>query len=227
MANPYEWTQDGRERRYDPREQQARRAEEDRRRGFEAEAAQLGRDVGRDWRRLSHGVRHAFEDERAPDERDPRRGGGMFGGQDRPSSLFSHDDGLSARPVGPNRGKGPRDYVRGDDRILEEACDRLSHDGRLDAREIELKVEAGEVTLNGQVKSREDKRRAEDLVERVSGVKHLQNNLRVRPPPQPAQPPAPPKVQPGVQPASMATGEEDPPQPPGARIAPPPTPRPH
>jgi hypothetical protein len=38
------------------------------------------------------------------------------------------------------------------------------------------------VTLNGQVSSRQDKRRAEDLAELISGVKHLQNNLRVRQP---------------------------------------------
>jgi osmotically-inducible protein OsmY len=34
------------------------------------------------------------------------------------------------------------------------------------------------VTLSGRVRTREDKRRAEDLAERVSGVTHVQNNLR-------------------------------------------------
>ncbi len=41
-------------------------------------------------------------------------------------------------------------------------------------------MSGGEVTLNGTVTSREQKRRAEDLVEDLSGVKHVQNNLRVR-----------------------------------------------
>jgi len=159
-------------------------------RSFEEEARHAGQAVGRGWQRLKQGMRHAFEDRPAyeRDERfDERRGGGMFGGQDRTSSLFSHDDGLGGRRVGEHRGKGPRGYVRGDDRILEEVSDRLSDDPRLDASDIEVKVEAGEVTLNGQVKAREDKRRAEDIAESVSGVKHLQNNIRVRPPERPAE----------------------------------------
>ncbi|GLQ54744.1 hypothetical protein GCM10010862_20030 [Devosia nitrariae] len=35
------------------------------------------------------------------------------------------------------------------------------------------------MTLNGSVHSREDKRRAEDLADDVSGVRNVQNNLRV------------------------------------------------
>ena len=34
--------------------------------------------------------------------------------------------------------------------------------------------------MNGTVSRREDKRRAEDIVEDISGVKHVQNNLRVQ-----------------------------------------------
>ena len=37
----------------------------------------------------------------------------------------------------------------------------------------------GEVTLSGTVNSRLEKRRAEDVADDVSGVKHVQNNLRV------------------------------------------------
>ncbi|MGZ3275969.1 MAG: BON domain-containing protein [Caulobacteraceae bacterium] len=37
------------------------------------------------------------------------------------------------------------------------------------------------MTLSGTVLRREDKRRAEDLAEQVSGVTHVQNNLRVKP----------------------------------------------
>jgi len=42
-----------------------------------------------------------------------------------------------------------------------------------------VSVSSGEVTLDGTVPSREHKRRAEDLVDSLSGVKHVQNNLRV------------------------------------------------
>jgi hypothetical protein len=156
-------------------------------RSFEAEAARVKQGIERGWRRFSHGVRQAFEEERGPAERDPRRGGGMFGGEDRSTSLFSHDDGLGGRRLGPHRGKGPTGYIRSDGRILDDISDRLSDDDRLDASDIEVKVEAGEVTLNGHVASREDKRRAEDLAESVSGVRHLQNNLRVRAPERPAE----------------------------------------
>jgi osmotically-inducible protein OsmY len=39
-------------------------------------------------------------------------------------------------------------------------------------------VKEGEVTLAGKVFDRTDKRLAEDVAESVSGVKHVQNNLR-------------------------------------------------
>ncbi len=39
---------------------------------------------------------------------------------------------------------------------------------------------AAEVTLSGVVASRDDKRRAEMLAERVSGVDDVQNNIKVR-----------------------------------------------
>lgn len=79
-----------------------------------------------------------------------------------------------------NRGRGPRGYTRSDERIREDVSDRLSDDWRVDASEIEVKVDGGEVTLSGTVNSRDDKRRAEDIAEQCSGVKHVQNNLRVQ-----------------------------------------------
>ncbi len=79
------------------------------------------------------------------------------------------------------RKRGPRGYTRSDDRIKEDVSDRLS-EGWLDASDIEVQVAAGEVTLNGHVDSRSAKRRAEDLTDSVSGVRHVQNNLRVRDP---------------------------------------------
>lgn len=80
-----------------------------------------------------------------------------------------------------HRGRGPRGYKRSDDRINEDVHDRLTDDWMLDASDIEVSVADGEVTLNGTVESREDKRRAEDIVDDISGVTHVQNNLRVRP----------------------------------------------
>ena len=42
-----------------------------------------------------------------------------------------------------------------------------------------MQVQNREVTLTGTVRDRNEKRRAEDLAESVSGVSHVQNNLRV------------------------------------------------
>ncbi|MGK9287195.1 BON domain-containing protein, partial [Sinorhizobium meliloti] len=79
------------------------------------------------------------------------------------------------------RGRGPKGYQRSDERIREDVCDRLSDDRSVDASEIEVRVSNCEVTLSGTVDSREQKRRAEDCAEEVSGVKNVQNNLRVSP----------------------------------------------
>jgi len=50
----------------------------------------------------------------------------------------------------------------------------------LDAGEIEVQVKNGEVTLSGTVSDRLAKRHAEDMIERVSGVRDVQNNIRVK-----------------------------------------------
>ena len=42
-----------------------------------------------------------------------------------------------------------------------------------------MQVKDGEVTLSGTVDDRQQKRHAEDVADAVSGVKHVQNNLRV------------------------------------------------
>jgi osmotically-inducible protein OsmY len=80
-----------------------------------------------------------------------------------------------------HRGRGPKGYKRSDGRIEEDVNDRLTDDPYLDASDIEVSVKDGEVTLSGLVGRREDKRRAEDLAELVSGVGNVQNNLRVKP----------------------------------------------
>jgi osmotically-inducible protein OsmY len=84
--------------------------------------------------------------------------------------------------VGPNYvGRGPRGYQRTDERIREEVCDRLTEDPRIDASDIEVHMKGGELTLSGSVRTREEKRFTEDLVERITGVREVNNHLRVRP----------------------------------------------
>lgn len=77
-----------------------------------------------------------------------------------------------------HRGRGPKNYARSDERIREDVNDRLTEDVWLNASEIDVAVEQGEVTLSGTVEDRRAKRRAEDCVDTISGVKHVQNNLR-------------------------------------------------
>lgn len=77
------------------------------------------------------------------------------------------------------RGRGPRGYQRSDERIREDVCECLMDDDHLDASDIEVKVQSCEVTLSGTVNSRWEKRRAEDLVEMLSAVQDVHNELRV------------------------------------------------
>jgi osmotically-inducible protein OsmY len=84
------------------------------------------------------------------------------------------------REAGLHRGRGPKGYQRSDARILEDVNDRLTEDPHIDASEIDVRVENREVTLSGTVNSRFEKRHAEDIAESVSGVTHVQNNLRIQ-----------------------------------------------
>ena len=79
----------------------------------------------------------------------------------------------------PYAGRGPKNYQRSDDRVREEICDCMTDDPMLDASEITVAVSKGEVMLSGTVPSREQKRRAEDVAERISGVKDVTNQLRI------------------------------------------------
>jgi osmotically-inducible protein OsmY len=57
---------------------------------------------------------------------------------------------------------------------------RLSDDSYVDASEINVKVEGSQVTLTGTVRDREQKRRAEDIIESISGVRDVDNHLKVK-----------------------------------------------
>ncbi len=81
---------------------------------------------------------------------------------------------------GPNRGHGPEGYKRSDERIQEDVHERLTQHGWLDARNIRVSVENGEVTLEGHVNSRDAKRMAEDTTEDIFGVQQVHNRLRVQ-----------------------------------------------
>ena len=97
---------------------------------------------------------------------------------DEVASWFGDHDAERRREMD-HRGRGPANYERTPERLLEDACERLTLDPRVDARNINVTATESEITLDGTVDSRAAKRRAEDCVHDISGVKHVQNNLRI------------------------------------------------
>lgn len=77
-------------------------------------------------------------------------------------------------------GKGPKGYKRSDDRIKEDVCETLARDPRIDASDIEVNVENAMVTLSGTVDNREAKRAAEMVIENLSGVDDVKNDIKVK-----------------------------------------------
>jgi len=128
------------------------------------------------------------------DERSHRthRGEGVAGDRgwlnrasDEVSSWFGDEDAERRRrmdksQMGEHRGRGPKGYRRSDERIKEDINDRLTDHAYLDATDVVVVVKEAEVTLDGTVNHRAEKRLAEDVAESVSGVRHVQNNLRVK-----------------------------------------------
>ncbi len=76
------------------------------------------------------------------------------------------------------QGRGPKGYQRSDERIREDICEALD-DGAADAREVEVSVSGGHVTLTGTVPSRRDKRSIEDVADGIRGVHDISNNVRI------------------------------------------------
>jgi hypothetical protein len=95
-------------------------------------------------------------------------------------SRFGETYGGPARTRGRFTGRGPKGYGRSDARIREDVSDRLELHGEIDASEIEVRVESGEVTLEGTVSDRLTRRLAEDIVEDSPGVKQVHNRIRVQ-----------------------------------------------
>jgi hypothetical protein len=98
------------------------------------------------------------------------------------SRVGRESGGWSANVRGGYAGRGPKGYTRTDERIREDVCDRLSWSDEVDATEIIVRVQNGEVTLEGRVETRHMKRLAEDIAEDVYGVVDVHNTLRVTKP---------------------------------------------
>jgi hypothetical protein len=108
------------------------------------------RDYGRDWRR-------GGREERGPMER------------------FGEKLKEGVRKL---TGRGPKGYRRSDDRIRDDVSEQIARSW-VNAENVEVKVESGEVTLTGFVESREEKRAIEDIADDVFGVDEVHNHLRL------------------------------------------------
>lgn len=87
--------------------------------------------------------------------------------------------GSSIGGLGQYSGRGPKGYQRSDDRIREDVCETLTMHPQIDASEVEVRVQGGDVTLTGSVGDRGQKRYAEDALDGIAGVKEVNNQLRV------------------------------------------------
>jgi hypothetical protein len=128
-------------------------------------------------------------------QREPEDARGTFGGTPYDGGVFTpasygggaefysvtgmYENPLLEREHPKHKGKGPKGYKRSDERIHDEICERLTHHPLIDASTMDVYVKDGEVTLSGEVIDRNMKHFAEDVIDQVSGVREIHNELRV------------------------------------------------
>ena len=153
--------------------------------GFEPERRDYGRGYRNryTYRRNRHDYEHGYDYSREhggqwegfePERRDY---GYLHGEEYDIAAAEQKAGGPPWRQPGPHAGKGPKGYRRADESIFEEACQRLTQHGQVDASEIEISVEDGEITLSGSTADRRQKRAAEDAVASIRGVHDVHNRL--------------------------------------------------
>ena len=136
------------------------------------------RDEGRYENRL------AFRAFREGDERRRRLGGAVDQDELVPEYGGSEVGGLwrdfgQREPV-QQYPRGPKGYVRSDERIREDICDELMQMTDLDSSDVDVAVREGEVVLAGTVPDRSMKYRIEQIADRCAGVVEIANQIRVR-----------------------------------------------
>lgn len=98
---------------------------------------------------------------------------------------YRYGRGIDYRDYGANPGapvsrRMPRGYVRPDERIRDDLCERLYHAQGVDVGEVSVEVSHGDVTLAGEVPDRAMRYRIEDICALCSGVGDIDNRIRVR-----------------------------------------------
>jgi hypothetical protein len=163
---------------YDPRRRAGYRAEEDMQpRGDDYGQADYSNDYAYDRERGGAYRRYSADDRdhdrRPDDDADYRRAGQPRSWRDRAGDFFARSRSPGADERAPPRRRGPSDRV-----LWAVIVERLEDERGLDLRNVEVIVEDAEVTLNGKVRHKADRRRIEDVAD-IDGVRHVQNNLRV------------------------------------------------
>jgi hypothetical protein len=157
-------------------------------------AGRRGEDFSQNYQNRNSPYREGRPDERPPqsgmglDDRFDRTDNRVERGEyhpDRPDREYGSDRDSGHRSavyrgMGGHRGKGPQNWQRPDERIREAVNEALTDHDHIDATRIEVHVVEGEVTLSGVVEDRTMKRLAEDCVEQISGVKEVQNHIRIQ-----------------------------------------------
>ena len=148
--------------------------------GFGGSAIDNESEEQRAYRRQNYNDRERYDTRRSYG-RGRGEGEGFFDRMaDTVSSWFGDDDDdRGDYRERSHRGKGPRNYTRSDDRIREDINDQLTYHISIDASDIDVEVNGGEVVLTGNVRSRYEKRLAEDIVEDINGVRNVENRIRV------------------------------------------------
>jgi len=82
----------------------------------------------------------------------------------------------SGRAVGSVDDKPSNDYIR------QEVNDHLVQHNYIDATEVVVSVKDGEVTLEGSVPDDDQKKYAEEVAQKVAGVKQVRNLLKIKKP---------------------------------------------
>lgn len=143
------------------------------------EGAQRGQGSWRGNQRYGQGGRGGSQADGWTAEPDDMRWGrqqGLYGSSEYAGYISSQ---RSQSDYQSHIGKGPKNWQRSDERIREEVCEALARHPEIDATEVEIRVQGGEVTLTGAVTDRRAKRVAEDVAEDVFGVKDVTNHIKV------------------------------------------------
>jgi|GEM_PF-6196077 len=82
----------------------------------------------------------------------------------------------------PNAPNDPQPLQRSNDRVYNEAREGITRQGLVDASDINVRVEHGEVFLEGTVPSSREKQMAEEDVQSLPGIESVHNRLQVSPP---------------------------------------------